>query len=236
MKRATALLALFFFPATAAAYLLSANAILSKMASHRDGLFSSLVVHGTFSFWGEEARAAAAALQRPETEALSAPATITYKSPGRCRVELDSSEPRAAAIDTDGAVRTLGPAVPALKLFASRVCPLLEPHADERDLLKSAGIDSGVVALGRINNTVAWVIGARPKQVSVPSLWVEKDRFEPLRLISRSGARLTDVRLIDYSSPASGDLHPRVVEFHEGKDLIARFVVESVEVNARVPD
>lgn len=239
MKRLVLLLALLAIPAGAHAYLLSAGAVLHKIAAHRRTLqLSTMVVKGELTLHGAEAAVAARALGLPEGSPLSVPATAFYKLPGRCRVELQAA-PGGEAIavsNVNGKLSASGPALASLRAFAAYVCPLLDGREGISELARGAGIDTSVVALGRTNGVVAYVVGARPRETGVPSLWVEKDRFEPLRLVAKEGGGLREIQLIDYSSALAGEWHPRVVEIRQGAELTARFSLEKIEANGKLSD
>jgi hypothetical protein len=242
MKRAL-ILALVLVPTAAQAYLMPSDSILRRMGSHRRNLqLGSLVVSGKFSLDGDSARAVAAAWGLAETDALSVPATVTYKMPGRCRVELEAQPGKEApaASNVNGRVSTAGPEVPALRQFAENVCPLLSQQGGTdgpMSLAKAAGINLSRVELGRAQgNVVSYVLGGRSKTGVVPSLWIEKERFAPLRLIAKAGGGYVEARLIDYSSAVSGEWHPRIVELYRGEERTGRFVAERAQPNVKVSD
>ena len=243
MKRLVVLVALLLVPAGAEAFLLSSGAILHKMGVHRRNLkLSTMVVKGEIAFAGPEAAAVGAALGlSPEGKELRVPATISYKMPGRCRVELEAPEGREApaATNVNGRISNLGAPLPSLKDFAEYVCPLLDGRGGwdgVMDLARAGGIDVRKVTLGRAEGAVAYVLGAHPRDVGVASLWVEKDRFEPLRMVIKDGESYRELRLIDYSSAVAGEWHPRVVEIRRATELQARFVLEQIKPNAKLAD
>jgi len=217
---------------------LPASEVLERVAARRaEGELTSLTVRGTFSFQGLDAREAAAALGVAATSELSAPGVVTYKMPGRCRVEVDVDGLELAASNVRGAVKSSGPSLGSLWSFAARVCPLLAQPSTEELLafVRARGVDTSQVSLGRIDGVAAYVLGSRPRRAGSPSFWVEKEQLDPLRLVSRDGGRVEDVLLLDYSSPLAREWHPRVVEIRRGKSL-TRFSAETLEANAEVPD
>jgi len=243
MKRLLVGIAVVALPMVAQAYILSANAVLRRMAAQRSELqLSSLIVRGQFTFHGEEARQVAAALGRPAADTMTIPAVATYKMPGRCRIELaPPGVPDApAASNVNGALSTAGTKLPSLVAFSTLACPLLDQRGGAdgpATFARQSGVDLSKISLGRLNGTIAYVIGGRSRDANVPTLWIEKERFAPLRLVLRDGAGgMRELRLLDYSSPAAGEWHPRVIELRRGEDVQAVFKVDSVEPNARVPD
>ncbi len=222
-------------PAAAAAFVMSAGTVLYRTAKHREDMeLSSLVVRGQFTFTGADASAAAAALKLPDVSRLVTEGVITYRLPGRCKVEVGPS----SATFVNGTVKTAGPAIPAVKSLAADLCPILaSPSGDALvSFLKSRGVDTGSATLGRVGGTVCYLVGGKSRDVGVPSIWIEKERLDPLRLVVKDGQTVEDLRMIDYSSPLAGEWHPRIVELRRGEDLVARFVADSLETNVKLPE
>ncbi len=240
MKRAALVLTLLL-PAAALGYVLSGPAVLRKMAARRDELqLSSMIVRGSFQLSGEQAKLALAALGQPTSDQATLPATFTYKMPGRCRLELDGKAggEAPAASFVNGSVKTVGGEVPVLKLLAADLCPLLveKSEAGLERFAREAGIDSSKVSLGRVGNLVSYVVGARAHEAGTVSLWVEKEHFWPLRVAFKPEAPFTEMKMTDYNSAASGEWHPRILEVRKGEELVARFTLEKVEPNTKIPD
>lgn len=235
----------------AAGYLLPVQGVLKRMAQRREELaLQSLEVRGTFTLQGEAARAAAAAtgLALIGSE-LTAPALVTVKIPGRCRLELAPPEltesERPNVIWKQG--RTTGvrglDRVPAAVALAETVCVLLglrpggtDPGRSYAEALSRLGVALGEVHLGRSEGRIAYVLGARPSEKK-PQLWVDKTTFQPARLVyARGGRPLAEVRLLDYGSPMGGDWFPRAAEIRGAGGLEARFSTEKVVANPKVAD
>ncbi len=237
-----ALLLAWSFPALA--YILPVGGILRRLGHRREELgLASIEVRGGFAMSGDPARAAAAAMGMalPGAE-LSAPALLTFKMPGRCRLELappDVSEAeRPAAVVKQGQLhgsRGLD-RVPAAAALLRGLCSLVgqQPSSYPQELSR-VGVALARPALGRFGGQVAFVIGARPGETK-PQAWVDKRTFQPVRLIFQTGGTLADVRLLDWGSPTGGDWFPRAAEVYQGGALQARFVTEKTVANPRVPD
>ncbi len=108
-------------------------------------------------------------------------------------------------------------------------------RARPRQAPAGRGVALGDVALGRLCGRVAWVIGARPQEAK-PQAWIDKQSFQPVRLVARFGDAARDVRLLDFGSPVEGDGFPRAVEVWNGDALEARFTTEKMTPNPRLPD
>ncbi len=222
-------------PAAAAAFVMSAGTVLHRTAKHRENMeLRSLVVRGQLTITGAEAAPAAAALGQPEASRVVTEGVLTYRLPGRCKVEAGPS----SATFVNGTVQTAGPALPALKSLASGLCPLLaNPSGEELvTFLKSRGVSTTSATLGRVGGTVCYLVGGKPRDAGVPGIWIEKERLNPLRLVVREGEAVEDLRMIDYSSPLAGEWHPRIVELRRGEELVARFVADALETNVKLPE
>lgn len=236
--------------APAAAYLPPATAILRRAAQRRDELhLTALEARGTLAFSGEGARRAAAALGVPVPAAgeLAVPAVVTLKVPGRCRLEL--APERAPAADRPAVSLRAGraqghrglEAVPAARALVEGLCTLLgEPAGAEAEralahALATRGVALSDVALGRLGGRVAWVLGGRPQEPR-PQAWIDKQSLQPLRLVAALGGPTRDVRLLDFGAPVGGDAFPRAVEVWSGPELEARFTLEKLWQNPRLPD
>jgi len=65
-----------------------------------------------------------------------------------------------------------------------------------------------------------------------PQLWVSKDRFLPTRLRFNEGTTAWDVRFSDYTSQATGEVWPRVLEISKGNEPQLRVMVLSADNKA----
>ncbi len=248
--RIAAVLAALLAAVPALGYLLPVTGILKRLAQRRENLaLGSLEVRGTFFMGGEAGKAASQATGIPLIGfELSAAAIVSIKMPGRCRLELTppdlSDADRPAVVVRQGKVtgaKGLERSAQAQALLRS-VCAVLgerpggaEPDRPYAEELARLGVPLGDVYLGRFGGRVAYVLGARPQEKK-PQAWVDKQTFQPVRVVSTFGGTLFDVRLLDYGSPVGGDWFPRAVEVHEGGELRARFVAEKVAANPRIPD
>ncbi len=233
------------------AYVPPARAILRRVAQRRsDVAVTAYEVRGTVAFMGESARrAAAAASLPPPAQELALPALLLVKVPGRCRLELAPQGVPAAerpALSQRGG-RVSGQhgldGLPEARALVTTICALLaerggggaEPERPLAQALASRGVSLSDVSFGRLNGRVAWVIGGRP-QDGRPQAWVDKQSFQPVRLVAAGTAGSSDVRLLDFGSSAGGDAFPRAVEAWLGKELALRFTAEKVTPNPRMPD
>ncbi len=230
----------------ALAYVLPAPGILKRMGERRAALdLHALEVHGTLAGRGPLAdRLAAAAGVRPAPE-VSVAARFLAKVPGRCRLEVFlegvPEAERAFAAIRDG--KLAGPLadVPAAAAALRAACTLLAgPTAGDATPFYAAAlarreIAVAEVSLGRFDGKLAYVVGGREKDPK-PLLFVEKDGFQPLRLVAQEGAELADVRFLGWGSPTGGDWFPRALEVWSQETPALRFSTERARANPRLAD
>ncbi|HTN54102.1 MAG TPA: hypothetical protein VML50_16965 [Anaeromyxobacter sp.] len=233
----------------ALAYLLPATAILKRLGERRAALeLESLEVRGTFQAEGPPAdRLAPAGQPRGPGGLLALPARFLMKVPGRCRLELAPPElpeaERPFVAVRDGRLTGRGglDQVPSAVALVRAACALLAAPAagDAPEAFAAALARRGVavpdVSLGRFDGRIAYVIGGRERDAK-PLAFVDKDGFQPLRLIAAEGPTLEDVRLLGWGSPTGGDWFPRAVEAYEGGALRVRLTTERAVPNPRLAD
>lgn len=234
----------------ALSYVLPVPAILRRVAERRAALeLSSLEVTGTLQAEGPAAERLARAVGADARGGVALPARFLMKVPGRCRLELvqpdvaESARPFVAI--RDARTRSSGlEDVPAAAALLRGVCALLavstagEPAGAAQAYaaaLGRRGVAVSDASLGRFDGRLAYVIGGRGKEAR-PAAFVDKEVFQPLRLVSTEGGLLRDVRLLGWGSPTGGDWFPRAVEVWEGETLILRLTTERAAANLKLAD
>jgi hypothetical protein len=245
-----ALLALVL-AAPAAGYLPPASAILKRVVQRREELrLTALEARGSVTLTGEPARRLAGELRLPPPAGeLTLPALIAVKAPGRCRLEL---APDGVALAERPAVslrngRMLGhrglEAIAPARALVEGLCTLLgertsgnpDPERAFAQGLAARGVALPEVALGRLAGRVAWVLGGRPQEAR-PQAWIDKQTFQPVRLVAPLAGARRDLRLLDFGAPVGGDAFPRAAEVWSGNELELRFIIEKLTQNPRLPD
>jgi hypothetical protein len=232
------------FSTVALGYVLPGGAILRHLAKKFEELgLTSLRADGTVTLHGQALQEAAPALGlSPDKAEGQADATFFLRVPGRCRLDVSTSDAsRLAAVDAAGKVRSEGAQVHALTTAVEGVCRLLANRgANELEVrgeldryLRSLGVDTVVTSLERQGDQVVYALG----KTGAAQFWVFKDSFLPARL-TWTGADKTpwEVRFVDYNSPSAGELFPRIIEISQGGDKLLRFTVLKADSHALVPD
>ena len=233
----------------AAAYILPVRSILRHMGQRRDSLsLSALDVAGTLHAEGDAAQKLAASTGMDAAPGrLDLPARFQMKVAGRCKLEVaprdlpDADRPFLSA--RDGRISGHGglPDSPAATALVRALCTLLatstagDASGSYAAALARRGVALGHAALGRFDGRIAFVVGGGPREAK-PLLYVDKDGYQPLRLIATEGGALMDVRLLGWGSPTGGDWFPRAVEVWEKDSLRLRFTTEKTVANPRLPD
>ena len=113
-------------------------------------------------------------------------------------------------------------------------CPLIAYRglraADAESALQAAATIIGAdltapAAYDRLGDRVAIVVGALPRQLDRPQLWLYKDTHAPARFLARRDGRLEDLRLLEYGNPAAAEWFPRILELYRDGKPSARFEV-----------
>jgi len=227
------------------AYLLPPTAILKRLGQRREALsLSTLEVQGTLQAQGPSLERLQASLAQPPG-APGLAARILLKVPGRCRLEIVGATPAESPFlvlrEGKGAPEGALASDPAAVALIRAVCTLLatstagDASPGFAAALARRGVSLADESLGRFDGKLAYVIGGRPRDPK-PLLFVDKDSFQPLRLIAAEGGPLLDVRFLGWGSPTGGDWFPRALEVAEGEALRLRFTTERASANGRIAE
>lgn len=214
--------------ATALGYILPADAILSSIASKRSDLgIDTLVFEGRHTVNGETGPLWGALLAgralRLQTERDGATQVRLLSGDREWRFSLGAAPSKPARDEHD--------------LILSYVLPSKRDPGGKRGLafLKAHGIDAETVSLGRFDDRVAFVIGAKPWETTKPQLWVDKSLRVPLRLVYVDGKNVVhETRLLGFGTEVVDQWFPRVIERLENGVVRERLVVERIDVNEDV--
>lgn len=109
---------------------------------------------------------------------------------------------------------------------------------DETDIehfLSSIGVDLQKVSFTRLDDKIAYRIGA--KDPDSPKLLIEKDRFVPILLTYKLPGELNDktitIRFQDYRKENDG-WYPYEITYKSGENLVEEYTIQSLQFNVPV--
>jgi outer membrane lipoprotein-sorting protein len=240
MLRARMILALvilgaLFVADTAAAYILPSDFILRMVVEKRRKLG---IVDMTVQLTTETDKKGAPIEER-----------IYIKDPERMRrVRQEEGGTRVTVQVEDKAAEGPENALKPVKGLQDLLPVLLQPSGEELEqiqervvsVLKRLGIDTATVTLGRLGSTVAYVIGGKASDTNKPLLWIDKENFLPLKIVTtqkKDGkSEWVEVRWLEFGSSSTGDWFPRILEVWKDGKRVERSEVVKVEINKKVPD
>lgn len=107
-------------------------------------------------------------------------------------------------------------------------------------VLTGIGVDTKVVSLGRLNDQVAYVIGAHSWEPEKPQVWLDKVTFFPVRVIipmQHEGKTVVlETRLLEYGAGPAGNGLPRVIEEYTDGQLTSHAEVTAAQFNQDLPE
>jgi hypothetical protein len=225
------------------AYIMPSFGVLKRFANERDGLtVSNLKAEGVAAVAPVLAKDVAGLMGITwNSGELMLNASLAVRFPGRCRLELSSPESTKvlAVAATNGKARSEGGDVQPLLVGLEQACALLSLKSSEEGATRDAmqkhlaelKVDSKAVSLVRFNGTVSYLIGRKAE--GQPQLWIYKERFLPSRLkFNDASGTAWDVRFSDYTSQATGEMWPRVLEIYKGDEPQLRVMVLNADAKA----
>jgi hypothetical protein len=226
-------------------YVMPGFSILRHMAEVRNGLnLVGLRIDGSATFYGPAAQEAAGPLAVVSGPEIETPATLWMKVPGRCRLEVGRTDGQRLAVSLSFTRKKAEPSELAVVSNAlEQLCPLLsartgsdlETRAVYERHLRTVGVDMTVSSLARFGGQVAYVLGQRGEGQA--QLWIYKDEFLPARMrFPDAGGVLWDVRFHDYTSPATGEWFPRVIEVWRAGQPAMRFTGLRADARPKLDD
>jgi len=225
------------------AYIMPSYGVIKRFAAQRDDLtVSNLKAEGVVAVSPVLAKDVSALMGVTwNSGELMLNASLSVRFPGRCRLEFSSPDSTKVlvAASNAGKVRGEGGDVEALKVGLEQACALLSLKSNEDGATREAvtkhlntlKVDQRQVMLARFNGTVSYLIGQKLEGQS--QLWIYKDRFLPSRLMfTDAGGTAWDVRFSDYTSQATGEIWPRVLEVYKGNEAQLRVMVLNANAKA----
>ena len=222
-------------PGRAHAYIPPASFIVGKLAEKRAALnLSEIEVFMETGYGASEPVVEKLLLKRPQRMRWS-------------RVEGESEwayiykDGEAAEVSSKGEVKRA-------KVEFEPIVEVLIPKAQAQDpmrdeylaLMRRLQIDPQSVSLARFASRVAYVIGASAKDRDRHQLWIDKDSFQPVRVMFRGEYQgkkgMWDYQFREFGARETGDAFPRVIErLFDGK-VVSHSEVEKVQAGVKLPE
>ncbi len=105
--------------------------------------------------------------------------------------------------------------------------------------LSQLDVNLDVVSLGRYKNKIAYVIGAKYPDESVPQVWIEKATFRPIRYIisgaGSDGTGLEEIEYADYMVLDKYRWYPGHIMFYKDGELVKMQVLKTFRINPEIP-
>jgi hypothetical protein len=174
---------------------------------------------------------------------------LYMRAPERVRLVSQREDGPIVYVEREGQ-RAAGPenALKRLTGTTDLTGPLFMPAGGDLDgiashllsTLRSLGVDTTIVSLGRQEDTLAYIIGARPFEPEKPQVWIHKQSLQPMRTVlldgGRAGASRVEVRFLDFGSPVGGDYLPGAVEVYRDGKRVRRAELQKLAVNQGLPE
>jgi hypothetical protein len=172
---------------------------------------------------------------------------IYLKTPERLRDVRQEDEVNRVYVEREGQL-ALGPENALVRqptgprdLTAALLSPLGkdldEMSARMLAAIAASGIDARVVALGRLNDSAAFIIGAKVWEADKPQLWLHKSSFLPMRQIFIGKDKVVrETRWLEWGASITGDYFPLIVETYENGKLTRRAEATKLALNQSLPE
>ena len=169
---------------------------------------------------------------------------LYYRYPDRFRCEVSTpGGEQVRVVGPEGAIFvTNGKIIAEAETPFDRFKDLLLYRQAEflLERLSELDVNPNVVSLGRFKERIAYVIGAKYPDESVPQVWIEKKTFRPIRYVLRSGGpddtNLEEIEYTDYVPLDKGRSYPERILFFQNGRLARMYVLKTFRVNPDVPD
>jgi outer membrane lipoprotein-sorting protein len=227
-KRFLLALACVALPSIALAWLPPSDFLLQKVADKRKSIHS-MSLHGIHSYIGRSF----------DTGKQDVAESVWATDLGQYRIErhtpkgdqVEVSDGKRHVIVTDGKAAAIEPDPKPLErlLLAGSSKDALEAAMD------AYGIHREVEGLGRLDDRICWIIGAKEGDTTNPALWIDKDRNVPLQLSDPKNKRR--LRFEGWGEGPGGSVMPTRVTWYRGSDLEQELKIDDVKLNPKLtPD
>jgi hypothetical protein len=215
-----------FWPLSAGAYILRGPHVLDLMARELRYPQQLLVHQRQFLFDTNE-----------EGRIVELVEVVRYLLPGSFRSDIETETVQRTHVNVRGQDLTVmdGQIVESGTTRFDRYKDifLYQRRQDIETHLTALGIDIGVTSLGRLDDRVAYVLGAQYPDNRPTQIWVEKDTFRPLRWMQATQTSdgqldLFEIRYHDWR-PVGKAWYPGRIDFYHNAALIREIIIEGIQ-------
>lgn len=132
-----------------------------------------------------------------------------------------------------------GPSAMLAALLMPRGSSDGEKASRMRELLRGMGVDTSITSLALYGPDVrssAYVIGAHPSETKKPQVWIDRETFQPVRVVMKRDGAWLESRFLGYGSPAGGAWFPEIIENYRDGQLIRRARLDELRTNDNLPE
>ncbi len=168
--------------------------------------------------------------QRRETDGVDGAPFVEIRADNKAIVRAGAAPDKTAKAGVDVLADVMAAAPPVDAGFA----------ADRLiGAFKGLGVNVEVVSYARFDGRVAYLIGSKPWETDKPQVWIEKDTYLPMRLVTfqkqpDGSTQKLDLRYLGWGSPVGGAWYPQTVEVWKADKLVRRSATQNVERNVAV--
>jgi hypothetical protein len=162
---------------------------------------------------------------------------VRYFLPGNFRSDIEADNVRRIYVASQGQALTVvdGQVVATATTRFDRYKDIFLFQSRKRltKLLTDLGVDITVTSLGRLDDQIAFVLGAQYPDNRPTQVWVDKETFRPLRWMqatqdSEGQLDLFEIRYDDWRAVDKA-WYPGRIDFYHNAVLIREIIVEGVE-------
>ncbi len=170
--------------------------------------------------------------------------TLKYNFPEKFRSDIQSEQTKRIYVFSLGA---------ALTVIDNKIVSNTETRFDcykdvflyrsgilLQNRLSLQGVDTSVSSLGRFQNKIIYVIGAKNPDQSVSRIWLDKNTFQPVRwiIIGKGNKSSGDVLEIRYGNwrRTNKTWYPKHIEFYHNDVLVREIYVDKIKINPSFSD
>ena len=180
--------------------------------------------------------------QTPESAPTVYDETATYVMPERFRSDIDSDQvQRTHLVFADSSITVIDGRMAVGESMFDRYQQLLRSRTRPRLMrtLNRLGVETAISSLGRLEETVVFILGARYPDESVSQLAIDKETYLPVRLLLVDrGTAAADTRLeIFYRNwqKVQSGWFPFQVDFYINDHLAREIRVADLRINPSIP-